>query len=416
MRKISLALVCFLLLGSMASAQVLSPGEIGDDTQRALQEKYFDQLRQFGDEARAHKFPYAFFFSRVLDLEQSQQAAADQRSIRFDSYNGKVVLEITGNYYASYSSQLMDYNHRVRQDFHDVVLPLLKMAAPRFAIVAGFQAYAFEIAHHVRHKIMGVDSESAENVVFVFSRDAAERLVKASTPEQQQAAVLDSEILVDGDRFSMWLTGEPPKGSERPRKIEKKQQRTEIVSLQPSIGAADPVEPTVSLKLLGLKEPAPRIVNEKTIGALQVEHDATMARLVRELDPQAHFVSYAPPSFILFRNAAYLQLAVNTPLDESLAGSSRYKLAALAFDEHIAHLVRPVLAYFSKEPDFDGIDFGTSVKFSDSSSPLAVEFILPNGALRCYARYDCTGQQLINAGFLLINGERVSLELQAAEK
>jgi len=70
MQKISLALVCFLLVGSMASAQVLSPGEIGDDTQRALQEKYFDQLRQFGDEARAHKFPYAFFFSRVLDLEQ----------------------------------------------------------------------------------------------------------------------------------------------------------------------------------------------------------------------------------------------------------------------------------------------------------------------------------------------------------
>ena len=207
MRKISLALVCFLFVGSLASAQVLSPGEIGDDIQRALQEKYFDQLRQFGDEARAHKFPYAFSFSRVLDLEQSQQAAADQRSIRFDSYSGKVVLEITGNYYASYSSQLMDYNHRVRQDFTDVVLPLLKMAAPRCAKVEGFQAYAFEISHHVRHKIIGVDSESAENVVFIFSRDAAERLVKASTPEQQQAAVLDSEILVDGDRFSMWLTG-----------------------------------------------------------------------------------------------------------------------------------------------------------------------------------------------------------------
>ena len=147
-----------------------------------------------------------------------------------------------------------------------------------------------------------------------------------------------------------------------------------------------------------------------------MEHDATLARLVRELDSQAHFVPYAPPNFILFRNGAYLQLPLNSPLSAAVAGSSRYKLAALAFDEHIAHLVRPVLAYFSKDPDFDGIDFGTSVKFSDSPSPLAVEYILPAKMLRCYASYDCTGQQLINAGVVLINGDRVSLELQAAEK
>jgi hypothetical protein len=35
--------------------------------------------------------------------------------------------------------------------------------------------------------------------------------------------------------------------------------------------------------------------------------------------------------------------------------------------------------------------------------------------LRRYEQYDITGQQLINAGFVLINGERVGLELQNAE-
>jgi hypothetical protein len=309
----------------------------------------------------------------------------------------------------------MDYNHRVRQDFNDVILPLLKMAAPRLAEAREFQAYAFEISHHVRHKVIGVESESIENVVFLFPRAAVDRLVNATTAEQQQAAVLDSQILVDGERFSMWLTGDPPPGSERPTKIEK-QQRMEIASLQPTVGVADPIEPTVSLKLLGMKEPPPRIVTDMTLGSLLAKHDATMARLVRELDTQAHFVSYAPPSFIAFHNGAYLQLAVNTPLDAAVAGSSRYKLAALAFDEHIAHLVRPVLAYFAKDADFDGIDFGTSVKLSASPSPLAVEFIFPLKALRCYANYDCTGQQLVNAGIVLMNGDRVTLELQAAEE
>jgi hypothetical protein len=45
----------------------------------------------------------------------------------------------------------------------------------------------------------------------------------------------------------------------------------------------------------------------------------------------------------------------------------------------------------------------------------AVEFFFPVDALRCYEAYDCTGQQLIDQGSVLINGERVSLDLQIAE-
>jgi hypothetical protein len=35
--------------------------------------------------------------------------------------------------------------------------------------------------------------------------------------------------------------------------------------------------------------------------------------------------------------------------------------------------------------------------------------------LRHYEQYDIAGQQLINAGFVLINGERLDLDLQRAE-
>jgi len=92
-------------------------------------------------------------------------------------------------------------------------------------------------------------------------------------------------------------------------------------------------------------------------------------------------------------------------------------VAALAFDEHISHLIRPVLASLKTRPDFDGIDFSTSVQLAGTgTSAAAVEFIFPTAALLCYERYDCTGQQLINQGFVLINGERVSLDLQSAER
>lgn len=35
--------------------------------------------------------------------------------------------------------------------------------------------------------------------------------------------------------------------------------------------------------------------------------------------------------------------------------------------------------------------------------------------LRNYQQFDVTGQQLLDSGFVLINGERVSLDLQIAE-
>jgi hypothetical protein len=44
-----------------------------------------------------------------------------------------------------------------------------------------------------------------------------------------------------------------------------------------------------------------------------------------------------------------------------------------------------------------------------------VEFFFPLSSLRCYEKYDCTGQQLLDAGTVLINGERVALDLQIAE-
>jgi len=99
--------------------------------------------------------------------------------------------------------------------------------------------------------------------------------------------------------------------------------------------------------------------------------------------------------------------------------ASQYRLSALAFDQHIAHLIRPVLEYFKGHEDFDEIDFSTSVRLAGEQSSdggaVAVEFIFPLSLLHTYAQFDCTGQQLIDASFVLINGERVSLNLQMSE-
>ena len=69
----------------------------------------------------------------------------------------------------------------------------------------------------------------------------------------------------------------------------------------------------------------------------------------------------------------------------------------------------------AQDPDFDGIDFSSMILVADGSSPLAVEFFFPFRMMRCFATYDCTGQQLLDSGTVVINGERSALDLQVAE-
>jgi hypothetical protein len=173
-----------------------------------------------------------------------------------------------------------------------------------------------------------------------------------------------------------------------------------------------PVATTVSVNLF--KPPADRLVTPQTLQSLRLAHAEAVAGLSKALEPQAHLVSYAPPDFIGFHGGAYLQLSLRTDLELS-GDASRYKRAALAFDDHISHLVRPALAYLQGAADFDGISFSSTVKQPGNERVEAVEFYFPFKSMECYVRYDCSGQMLIDSGLVLINGERVTLTLDTAE-
>jgi hypothetical protein len=414
MRKNSYWLIA-VLLASSAIAQVVSPLETDTRTSRRLQHQYTNDLGAIAADLSAHSFPYHFYFSRKLDIDEQQQQRLPQDSIRFERYNSETVLAISGNYYASYAASKMDRQARVKQAFSDVLLPMLRVAVPHFASSDVIGAYALEISYHVRKKVLGVEAEGPENVAVVIQREVAQKLVAARTPDEQQAAMLEASMYVDAEPFALWLSGnEPP---EQPPAITRRPRRTrpetiEVASLEPM--AAPAPAPTVSERLFELPPTPVHSAGPADLATLQSAHAVTLTKLRRELEAQAHFVAYAPPTFVAFKGSAYLELSIDTPVTAGGQGS-RYKLAALAFDEHISHLIRPALGYFSDHPGFDGIDFSTTVKPA-SGTPLSVEFMLPLKTMHCFADYDCTGQQLLNGALVLINGERVTLQLDGAER
>jgi len=381
-----------------ATAQILAPAEVTDPEMSALQQSHLAELHAITAALNGHQYPYRFYFSRKLDLTEREQQSSDQRAIQFDRFRGQVVLKVTGNYFAAYSAERMSKEERARQTFEDVMLPILQAAQPALAGANVPEAFALEISHHVIRKTLGVDTEGKENVVLILPSAAARRLVEARDEAGRIAAVLEGSAYLNAVPISFWPAAARPAPT------------VQVSSLR---NVPAPVNAPAAPSLL----PAPPVPAAPMQAPPEAEYRDTIARMLRDLDAQAHFVPYAPPSFIPFRGGQYLQIPITTPLAAADLGS-QYRLAALAFDRHIAHLIRPVVACFKDKGDFTGIDFSTSVRIgwkAEAEVSESVEFILPLSALRSYVEFDLTGQQLINAGVVLINGERVGLDLQTAE-
>jgi hypothetical protein len=405
-----LFVILFVCVTGASLAQVVSPVEIKDPSLRALQQQYMDDLSRAAQDVLAIQFDYPFYLSRKLDLDQARQQLADQSSIRFDTYSGKTVVAITGNYYAAYSAQKITPGQRARSTFLNVVMPLLKAAVPRFQNNQQVQGFAVEISHHIMGKVMGVSMERPENLMVFLPRSGALKLLAAKDDTARQAALLQGQVFLNAQPISIWLNDAvppPPASSDT----------ADTPSDPAPAGTETTSTPPAALKPKEPAPPPPRDTSTQALADVQLSNQPIVDRIVKELDSQAHFVAYAPPKFVAFRQGIYLELSLNSDLPASAAGS-RYKLAATAFDDHIAHLIRPLLAYFKDEKEFDGMAFSTNIHVagkSTGSASEAVEFFFPLSSLRCYEKYDCTGQQLLDAGAVLINGERVALDLQLAE-
>ena len=114
-------------------------------------------------------------FSRTLDLSQRDQERGDRRSIQFDRFQGQIVLKITGT--ISRLILLSGANQeRARRTY-------LRRDAAAFARrrslhlrVLKFRTRSrWRYSHHVLRKVLGVDTEYAENVVLILPKASAPR-------------------------------------------------------------------------------------------------------------------------------------------------------------------------------------------------------------------------------------------------
>jgi hypothetical protein len=374
-------------------AQVVPPASIKDPQLSALQNKQLSALTAAAADIASHSFPSKFYLTRELDLRGSDLRSADQRSIEFATLEMQTVLMLRGNYAGAYPST-MPAKDRVGRTYLDVVVPILNAIVSHLKDEPQMTSVAIQVSHHVR-KVNVVTMDRFENLSFVVPRATAIKISAISDPDQQRAALSGARVSADGRIVAFDAQARAPEVA--------------TTSLnRPGSGNAPVAEPARSAVAV-LPPPA---VSATAIKQRQAVLQPQVNRMVQELESQAHFDPLAKPALFDFRGASYLRIPVVTTLTAADAGS-QYHLAALAFDRHISHLIRPVLPYVKGALGFEGVDFRTTV--SAGSTADTVEFLFPITELQRYENYDITGQQLINAGFVLINGERVGLDLQSAE-
>ena len=122
--------------------------------------------------------------------------------------------------------------------------------------------------------------------------------------------------------------------------------------------------------------------------------------------------------FRTFKNMNYVEIRVNYLVTYNTLKVSMYDAASMTFDEIVKKLATKITTDFKKQDDIAGFIFKVTYTNKDFSEKYDVpryvtnEFILPKEACRQYSALDITNQDLINQSIVLVDGERISLNLQ----
>jgi hypothetical protein len=433
---IVMASVALLLCSAVPSFAQVSPVEILNPQLKATEQAYLTKLGTLNQAITKIKFPFVLSLNRYAGLDPKDQIGADARGLEFVNFHDRLVLKLTGNYNAAYNSDLLTLNQRSNRVFDEVIVPILQMLPNHFAPSDDFDAFGFEIAYHVRRKTGDYEYEGKEILVVVLDKSDALTYSSALQDSKRQDVLNRSEIYVDGKPFGLALgerdpfTVEALERSVRKRPGPPSDRRTVAVSnstdadertvravesriplfrassTDPPKGVAKPEEQ--------VSHPAP---TQGEAESLQRKYQSQLDALRKEGAASFHFVDYAPPSVVVFRNQLFLQLSLRNPQSFDKDATSIYKRAARSFDLFLAPQLKPILDKIPGTQEISGLDITIVNDLTSKSahSSEALEFICSLKGLRQFAAAEITNQQLIDQSVVMVNGVRIALNLQQVE-
>jgi hypothetical protein len=439
----TLLLVGVFLPGAMRPvAGQVTPNEILNPDLKVLEEAHFQQLIGLNQSIVRMKFPFSFYLSRYVGLDPAKQMEMDSRGLEFVRFQDRQILKISGNYNAAYNAFKMTQNERAANTFHAVVLPILNLVTSVLPPDIDCDGIGFEISHHARTTEKSYDFEGKEILVVILDRQDAWAMSRAQTDADRQEILNRNKVFMSGADFGLSLTERDPLLVQSlPRSIPShldatSTARSSVLTSHSSLfrpasrpapdGSLAPEQPaqeTVSKPVASQPSPAAevnppkRTMTQKDADYLEDRYKPQLAVLAKEGVEKYHFVSYAPPAFVIFHDQVALQLTMKNTLAFGPAKGSIYKRAAQSFDLYLAPLLKDISSRISWDVDFQLYDFSVLNKLSPTAKETseAIEYICPRGAIQQFVNAEITNQQLLDQSVVLVNGVRIALNLQLVE-
>jgi hypothetical protein len=417
----------------------VSPAEITDPQLKAVEQTYFPQLQELNREIRSAKFPFPFFLSRYVGLDPGKQLGTDTRGLEFVSFEKRVVLKVTGNYNAAYDGERLTANERAARTFQDVVVPILGLLSREIPADVACDGIGFEVSFHARTRGRNYEYEGKEILVVVFDKADAFAYGRVSSDDERQEILNRSEIYLNGKEFGLALSGREPidigarakavPGTAPVSPAAASNAGARLATVNPALlpgaargetssSAADSQASPAMSAASGSSPPSPATPATPAMAEqLQAQFQAQLDALEKEGVAKFHFVDYAPPFFAVFRNQLVLQVTLRNSLRFDKEASSIYKRAAQSFDLFLAPQLKDLLEKIPADAPFDGLDISllNQLGADPRGSSEAIEFIFPRKAVRQFVEAEITNQQLIDQSVVLVNGVRITLNLQLVE-
>jgi hypothetical protein len=363
--------------------------------------------------------------------------------LEFVRFQDRVILKVTGNYNAAYDTVRLTRNERAASTFRTLVLPILDQMAAALPQDLACDGIGFEISHHTRTRERSYDYEGKEILVVVLDRIDAWALSTATTDSARQNVLNRNKIYVSGVDFGLSLTERDPLNVQAlPRSIPAKPDATStarsstLVARSPFLKSNQSAPAVSSPALVALADPAPADANPVVPSPkaadpppaspppaladaerLNEKYQLQLTVLAKEGATKFHFVDYAPPAFMVFRDQVALQMTLRNSIQFGPVKGSIYKRAAQSFDLFLAPQLKDLSDRISPDIEFPLFDFSVLNKLSPGArgTSEAIEFICPRTPLKQFVNAEITNQQLLDRSVILVNGVRIALNLQLVE-
>jgi hypothetical protein len=278
----------------------------------------------------------------------------------------------------------------------------------------------------VRRKATHYEYEGKEILVAVLSKADALRYAAAPTDSERQELLNRSEIFLNGKPFGLALSGSEPldvatlqRSVKQPATAANQKQGAPSSSSDPANFARTGQDESATSETASMQTPGIATVVRTRADAerLETKYKSQLDALAAAGLANYHFVQYAPPSLIVFRNQIVLQLTLRNPNTFDKEATSIYKRAARSFDLFLAPQLKSILERIPDDAELGALDITVLNDLTGTAghSSEAVEFVCPLRAIRKFADADITNQELISQSVIIVNGVRIALNLQQVE-